>query len=597
MRAAIRLHALYGLLLAALAGQPSAEAQCPPGAIGSCLSAHPTPGCSDLVCCSTVCSIEPTCCTVSWDAPCVDAANLLCQLCGSGNAGSCFAPHSTPACNNATCCALVCGADPYCCQVTWDTTCVLGATSLCGGGSGTCGDPGAGSCTQPHPTPACSDAACCNAVCAVDPSCCSQSWDLFCVSVAAVACSSDCVPTCPPGAGDESEICGQSANAPCVGGQAGSGIVSIAPGQIFCGRIAPLESGIDTDAFRVQVSDTNGDGLVRLSVSLTSSGGSFVAALPTPCTPLQNATFHASVSGCLSGSASLCVPPGTWYLVVARGTFPAPAAPGGDCGMLGFRYTLSAQVQDNCQDACGSGPSCLVPHGTPGCSDAACCAEVCAFDPLCCNKSWDQLCVDRAVIDCDVAAPENDDCYDATAIAGAAQVPFSVAGATGTPLAPPPGCLTAGSAALGADVWFSISGVQGPVELTTCGSPGFDTAVIVYRGGCDGAAIACSDDDPLCPGNPLASTVQFSAACGESYLVRVAGVGASAGAGTLVVRDLGEPCSACAADLTRDGAVDGVDLSALLAAWGSGAADLTGDGTVDGVDLTVMLAAWGSCQP
>jgi hypothetical protein len=91
--------------------------------------------------------------------------------------------------------------------------------------------------------------------------------------------------------------------------------------------------------------------------------------------------------------------------------------------------------------------------------------------------------------------------------------------------------------------------------------------------------------------------VQFSAACGESYLVRVAGVGASAGAGTLVVRDLGEPCSACAADLTRDGAVDGVDLSALLAAWGSGAADLTGDGTVDGVDLTVMLAAWGSCQP
>jgi len=593
---------LAALLACAVAGLLVAMArpawgQCPPGAIGSCLSAHPTPGCSDPTCCATVCSIEPTCCTAAWDSVCVDAANLLCQLCGSGSSGSCFTPHGTPACNDATCCAAVCAADPFCCQVTWDSTCVLGATTLCGGGSGTCGDPGAGSCTQPHPTPACSDAACCESVCAVDPSCCSQAWDSFCVSVAAVACASDCVPTCPPGSDDEFEFCGLSSNAPCVDGQPGTGIVPISPGQPMCGRIGPLDSGIDLDAFRIEVTDTDGDGLARLLVNLTSSGESFVAVLPAPCAPLADATVHATVSGCLSGSASLCIAPGTWYLVVARGAFPVPSAPGGDCGMLGFRYVLSAQVLDNCEDACGSGPPCLVPHDTPGCADAACCATVCALDPLCCNKSWDQLCVDRAFENCEGTAPENDSCDSAIAISGAASVPFSVLGAKPTELAPPPGCLTAGSGALGPDVWFSLSKVQGPVELTTCASGGFDTAIVIYRDGCDGTTVVCSDDDALCPGNSLASTVEFTASCDETYLVRVAGVGASAGAGTLTVRQPGSACGGCPADLSGDGIIDGTDLSALLAAWGSSTADISGDGTVDGLDLSVMLAAWGPCQP
>lgn len=54
--------------------------------------------------------------------------------------------------------------------------------------------------------------------------------------------------------------------------------------------------------------------------------------------------------------------------------------------------------------------------------------------------------------------------------------------------------------------------------------------------------------------------------------------------------------SACPADLNASGAVDGVDLAALLAQWGTnGSADLTGDGTVSGADLTFVLSAWGPC--
>ena len=57
--------------------------------------------------------------------------------------------------------------------------------------------------------------------------------------------------------------------------------------------------------------------------------------------------------------------------------------------------------------------------------------------------------------------------------------------------------------------------------------------------------------------------------------------------------------SARPADINGDGNVDGVDLTALLAAWGACPptgdcpADLDGSGSVDGLDLTAMLADWG----
>lgn len=591
---------LPGLALTAAAGlAPMASAQCPPGATGSCLVARPTPGCSDPVCCATVCGVAPECCTVAWDTTCVETADLVCGLCGASNAGSCYQTHATPSCDDAACCALVCSADPYCCQVNWDPTCVLAASSLCdGGGTGTCGDPAAGSCSQPHPTPACSDEACCTAVCAIDPTCCTQSWDSFCVTVAAVACATNCTPTCPAGSQQEGESCGISSNTACESGQAGAGIVPILSGRPVCGRIGPLAAGIDTDAFRIDVADGDGDGLARLSLTLTASGSSFVAALPAPCTPLAGATFHATVTGCVSGSAALCVPPGTWYLVVARGTFPAPTAPSDDCSVPGFRYTLVATATDDCDDACGGNQPCLVAHGTPGCADVKCCAAVCAEDPLCCNKAWDQLCVDQAFEACDdPAPPANDDCASAESVNGRPSVPFTTLGAAPTPVNPPPGCLTAGSGALGADVWFSLSGVRGQIELTTCAATGFDTAVVVYRNDCAGAAVACADDDPVCPTGALASTVTFTAQCGETYLIRVAGVGVTSGIGTLTVRQAGSSCPQCTADLNGDGTVDGTDLAAVLAGWGLAAADLNGDGTTDGLDLAVLLAGWGPCTP
>ncbi len=48
------------------------------------------------------------------------------------------------------------------------------------------------------------------------------------------------------------------------------------------------------------------------------------------------------------------------------------------------------------------------------------------------------------------------------------------------------------------------------------------------------------------------------------------------------------------ADLNGDGVVNGADLAAMLAQWGTaGPADLNNDGVVNGADLAALLASWG----
>jgi serine/threonine protein kinase len=50
----------------------------------------------------------------------------------------------------------------------------------------------------------------------------------------------------------------------------------------------------------------------------------------------------------------------------------------------------------------------------------------------------------------------------------------------------------------------------------------------------------------------------------------------------------------CPADFTRDGGVDGDDVTAFFAAWEAGAAgaDVNLDGSVDGVDVSVFFSNW-----
>lgn len=90
---------------------------------------------------------------------------------------------------DAACCAAICAVDPSCCgEGPWDIVCAVLASQLCGGGSGPCGLRDAGSCFEPSAAPGCADALCCESVCAALPECCSDGWDEFCVIAAFQLC-------------------------------------------------------------------------------------------------------------------------------------------------------------------------------------------------------------------------------------------------------------------------------------------------------------------------------------------------------------------------------------------------------------------------
>lgn len=585
------LNAVAAALLLAGAAASEARAQC--GSGGSCVAVSSSPGCENIPCCSSVCLVDPVCCTTAWDLECVLLADALCAgLCGSAASGPCLSANPTPACADEACCGAVCGADPFCCTTRWDQTCAFLAGILCEFGTpGVCGDPAAGSCQIAHPTGACSDGPCCTAVCGLDASCCNSAWDSFCVLLAEQVCVTGCTLPCPPNALGEAEPCGERRNNPC--GPTAGVAETISCGQTRCGTL-PVEAagGADRDAWRLLV-DGPPRSQQRVRITFGAQSAAFVAILPPGCGDLAEAIAVLPQSLCLTGSTTLCLPPGEHLLLVVPGT---PESPGGPLVACDFSaYTLEVACLDLCEDPCGqSDGSCGEAHGSGGCSDAECCNAVCELDPLCCSKGWDELCVATAIDLCGLEPPANDLCEGAVQI-GLGSTPFSTLLATDEKLPYPKAC---GGGGVSRDLWF-VHEVEcdGLLRVATCGEIGFDTRIALYRSKCgDLVELACNDDSELCLPSG-ASRLLAEVECGERILIRVGGFAGAAGAALLTLScDLGG-CGSCPGDLDGDGEVNGSDLGALLGAWGTGGplGDLDWNGIVDGSDLASLLAAWGSC--
>lgn len=60
---------------------------------GECLVARDEPGCADAFCCASVCTADPFCCEVAWDRLCVSATSALCPYRRPPN-DECFGPAS-----------------------------------------------------------------------------------------------------------------------------------------------------------------------------------------------------------------------------------------------------------------------------------------------------------------------------------------------------------------------------------------------------------------------------------------------------------------------------------------------------------------------
>ncbi len=105
--------------------------------------------------------------------------------------GDCCTNNGTPGCDDAAIESCVCMQDDYCCNTAWDGLCVSQVESF---GCGSCGGPGGGgvsACCQQQPGAGCPDAAVQACVCAADPYCCDVFWDLTCVGeVESLSCGS-----------------------------------------------------------------------------------------------------------------------------------------------------------------------------------------------------------------------------------------------------------------------------------------------------------------------------------------------------------------------------------------------------------------------
>ncbi|MBX3356692.1 MAG: hypothetical protein KF724_13435, partial [Phycisphaeraceae bacterium] len=96
--------------------------------------------------------------------------------------------------------------------------------------------------------PFCSDEACCNLVCAIDPFCCQVAWDGICVNEAfefcgAPACPLDCVGT------PEGEACGADENGGCNAPQGGTSNCCIVWGGAGCDDPACQDAVCAADPF------------------------------------------------------------------------------------------------------------------------------------------------------------------------------------------------------------------------------------------------------------------------------------------------------------------------------------------------------------
>jgi hypothetical protein len=349
---------------------------CGDPAAGSCKAVKTTPGCSDLDCCGSVCLFDEFCCVVAWDKACTLAADALCSdidVCGVVGSGSCFVRHPTPGCDDAGCCQTVCEIDPLCCKLQWDQNCADLAQEICAD----CGVITTGSCFEVDGTPSCSNAQCCQLVCATDPFCCQDSWDSVCVTFAEALCAAPI------------EACGTNQSRSCF-----------IPSAYL--------AGCDDAGCCVQVCTT----------------------LDPFCCEVQWDAVCVELAFSLCGGNAAC--PGRGSCLVPH-PFPgcneaicctAVCAIDNTCCLLGWDQSCADIAQAVCfgQSACPGTDPCTTSHGTPGCEDPSCCNVVCAVDPLCCIEKWDLNCVaiaaDRCQPEPDSNCPCIGSCFDVHANAG-----------------------------------------------------------------------------------------------------------------------------------------------------------------------------------
>jgi hypothetical protein len=144
-------------------------------------------------CTAAVCFADPYCCQTEWDSVCVGEVQTECGGdCGGGGCIHDECVQGGPLTSSCSSCASdVCSYDPYCCSTDWDQQCIDEAESQCGISCGTTSGCGHDECLSgPQLADNCSP--CVGAICDADPYCCDVAWDQTCVNAVDTVCFPPC---------------------------------------------------------------------------------------------------------------------------------------------------------------------------------------------------------------------------------------------------------------------------------------------------------------------------------------------------------------------------------------------------------------------
>jgi hypothetical protein len=249
-----------------------------------------------------------------------------------------------------------------------------------------CG-PGAGDCYSSNGSAGCEIASCCASVCALDPFCCESTWDGICANEAFDLCLSgnECENAIPVGEGNVSGVTLVD-NTGLTGDDS-----SCAAGDVVDEWYQYTASCSGTATAAICTEFTVVD--ITLSVFETCGGPELACSADHP-----GCSFGAD----LNAQVSWAVAAGTSYYVRVSAIGATPS------------MNFTGDLYISCS-GCGSPTAggCLVDNGTPFCSSLECCEAVCAYDPFCCNTSWDGFCAEEAADTCAACGgPGAGSCYE-----------------------------------------------------------------------------------------------------------------------------------------------------------------------------------------
>ena len=499
-----------------------------------------SPGCDDINVSTCVCADDAFCCQVTWDGACADgttACGGACGDCGDGTCGDdescqscpldcgacegdcCFDNgEGSPGCGDPVVNDCVCGADPFCCDTTFDDVCAGLAADECGaecplcgdgaceGGEGChnceldCGECVAADCCVPNAAGiGCGDPGVTACVCASDAFCCQVTWDAACVANANDSCGADCPDPCGDG------ICDDQGGETCATCELDCGACE--------GSCCAENGSAGCDDAECQASVCEID--------------------PFCC----DTTYDDLCAGCAAGA------PG-----VNGADCSGTADACGYCDACGDGTCDEANGEscESCPDDCGVCPGdCCEAGDYATCADADCSVAVCELDAFCCDVNWDETCASCAAgevgdVDCsgviDACQQCQDGCtllFSSTVGAGGEEIALQIVDSGGlvyivgqdfvegqvieVPLPLPTGSYTVEMFDAGGDGWgdttLTITDADGTIILDGVtledgseGSVDFfndcaaGTCGDAECGGLEDCA-TCEDDCGLCPGD------------------------------------------------------------------------------------------------